>query len=172
MEAMFWDCNILPKIENVSNFNTSNATNMNGMFYNCYALTSLDLSSFDTSKVTKMSSMFYNCYALTSLDLSNFDTSKATYTINMFSGCAALTTLDLSNFDTSNSVRAGNEFSGCDSLTTLRLDNCNNTTINKLITNGDFPTEAISGKTRRIYCKRANAAGLTPPTNWVFSYID
>ena len=60
----------------------------------------------------------------------------------------------------------------CTSLHTLRLDNCDNTTISKIIKSSGFPINAIEGVTRTIYCKRANAEGLTAPTNWAFSYID
>ena len=61
----------------------------------------LDLSNFDTSQVTNMGYMFYGMSSLTSLNLSNFDTSKVTNMGTMFAGMANLTTLDLSNFDTS-----------------------------------------------------------------------
>jgi surface protein len=40
---------------------------MSYMFYNCVALTTLDLGNFDTSAVTSMSYMFYNCVALTTI---------------------------------------------------------------------------------------------------------
>ena len=40
---------------------------MYGMFYNCSALTSLDVSNFDTKQVTDMDSMFYNCSHLMSV---------------------------------------------------------------------------------------------------------
>ena len=74
---------------------TSKVTNMSNMFYDCRALTSLDLSGWNTSKVTNMNSMFSNCSALTSLDLSGWDTSKVTTNIftNMFRGCSALKTI-------------------------------------------------------------------------------
>ncbi|EAF6816767.1 BspA family leucine-rich repeat surface protein [Listeria monocytogenes] len=87
---------------NLSNLDTSKATNMSYMFANS-AAASLDLSNFDTSKVTSMSYMFYES-AATSLDLSNFGTSKVTNMSNMFAGSAA-TSLDLSSFDTSNVTR-------------------------------------------------------------------
>ncbi|EAE6687521.1 BspA family leucine-rich repeat surface protein [Listeria monocytogenes] len=83
----------------LSNFDTSNVTNMSKMFSHC-AATSLDLSNFDTSNVTDMEAMFYDC-AVTSLDVSNFDTSNVTNMQVMFCYSAA-TSLDLSNFDTSN----------------------------------------------------------------------
>ena len=72
---------------------TSNVTNMSGMFSECWFLTSLDMSGWNTSNVTEMSDMFYNCSALTSLDLSGWDTSKVTNMGYMFSGCSALKTI-------------------------------------------------------------------------------
>ena len=74
---MFYNCSVLTSL-NVSNFDTSNVTNMNSMFEYCSALTSLDLSNFNTSKVTDMRYMFKNCPALTSLDLSSFNMAKVT----------------------------------------------------------------------------------------------
>lgn len=44
-----------------------------------------------------MEYMFYNCYKLTSLDLSNFDTSKVTSINNMFRICNSLTTVKVIN---------------------------------------------------------------------------
>ena len=91
----------LKSIEGLEHLNTSQVTDMWGMFLRCSSLTSFDLSRFDTSNVTKMNSLFSGCSSLTSLDLSNFDTSEVTNMSWMFSGCKSLTSLDLSNFDTS-----------------------------------------------------------------------
>ncbi|MDE7456895.1 MAG: DUF285 domain-containing protein, partial [Prevotella sp.] len=41
-----------------SYLNTSNATNMYGMFWGCSSLASLDLSKFNTGNVTNMGNMF------------------------------------------------------------------------------------------------------------------
>lgn len=79
----------------LNKLDTSNVTNMNGMFNGCYALTSLDLSKFDTSKVTNMDGMFEGCKALTSLNLSSFDTSKVTSMSSMFISCNKLQTVTL-----------------------------------------------------------------------------
>ena len=63
----------------------------NYLFYNCYTLTSLNLSNFNTQNVTNMRYMFYNCKSLTSLDLSNFNTQNVTNMEYMFSYCYLLT---------------------------------------------------------------------------------
>ncbi|ENI0605482.1 InlB B-repeat-containing protein [Listeria monocytogenes] len=99
LRRLFW--NSVASSLDVSNLDTSNVTDMFGMFSYC-AATSLDLSNFDTSNVTNMEAMFYDC-AATSLDVSNFDTSNVTEMRVMF--CySAVTSLDLSNFDTSNAI--------------------------------------------------------------------
>ena len=171
MYLMFNNCNKLTSID-VSSWDTSNVTNMSGMFQNCQSLTLIDLSNFDTSNVKGMNHMFHNCKSLTTLNVSNFITSNVTNMQSMFYHCDNLTSLDVSNFDTSNVTNMDSMFSGCDSLHTLRLDNCSNDTIRKIITSSNFPTSAIEGATRTIYCKEENAAGLVAPTNWVFSYVD
>ena len=83
--------------------NTSNVTNMYGMFWECSSLTSLDVSSFNTSSVTMMPYMFYGCSSLTSLDLSSFNTGNVTAMDWMFADCSALTTIKVgSGWSTSN----------------------------------------------------------------------
>jgi len=120
MRAMFYDCSALTELD-LSNFDTSKVTNMRELFYGCNSLTKLDLSNFDTSKVTNMRELFNECSALTELDLSNFNTSKVTNMSYMFNGCSGLTELDLSNIDTSKVTNMSNMFNGCSSLTELDL---------------------------------------------------
>ena len=170
MYQMFHQCKKLESLD-LSNFNTSNVTNMGYMFYQCLNLKSINLSIFNTSKVTTMADMFEYCQSLTSLDVSNFDTSNVTNMGYMFYRCQSLISLNLSNFDMTKVTGMNNMFYYCDNLQELRLDNCNYDTISKIITSSGFPTKAIDGVTRTIYCKEENAAGLTPPTNWVFSYV-
>ncbi len=57
---------------------------MRYMFDDCESLTQLDVSNFDTSNVTDMTCMFAGCESLTQLDISNFDTSNVTNMISMF----------------------------------------------------------------------------------------
>ena len=124
LEGLFYRCQSLTTLD-LSNFNTSNVTNMSSMFNSCFNLTTLDLSNFDTSNVTDMSKMFDTCSSLTTLDLSNFNTINVTHMNFMFKSCYRLTTLDLSNFNTSNVTDMGYMFFNCQTLTTLDLSNFN-----------------------------------------------
>lgn len=63
--------------------NTTNVTTMQRMFFNCNALTNVQL--FDTSNVTDMRSMFELCISLKSIPL--FDTSKVIIFDFAFSRC-------------------------------------------------------------------------------------
>ena len=103
MAGMFFYCSKLDYI-GTQGFDTSKATNMWAMFYGCSALEELDVSGFNTSHVTDMTGMFCYCSSLASLDVSNFDTSKSTSFNGMFYGCSSLTSLDLGNFDISNAT--------------------------------------------------------------------
>ena len=123
--SWFAYCINLQDIEGIRNLNTENVTSMGGMFRNCKALTSLNLSNFNTQNVTNMSDMFLGCEALTSLDVSNFDTQNVTSMSDMFSGCKALTSLDLSNFNTQNVTNMNGMFSVCRALTSLDVSNFN-----------------------------------------------
>ena len=116
---LFYNFSKLTEIENINLLDTSNVTNMDCMFSNCYKLTSLDVSKFDTSKVIDMGAMFSSCSSLTSLDVSKFDTSKVTNMSGMFERCSNLTSLDVSKFDTSKVTNMRIMFSHCSRLTSL-----------------------------------------------------
>ena len=127
MSNMFYDCQKLTVLD-LSNFNTSNVTDMSNMFYGCQKLTPLDLSSLDTSQVTNMGSMFYTCFNLTDLDLSNFNTSKVTSMSNMFYYCRNLTDLDLSNLDTSKVTSFYQTFYRCNKIVSIPKLNASGST--------------------------------------------
>ena len=131
MNGMFGSCNKLTSLD-LSGWDTSNVTDMNSMFYGCSGLTSLDVSSFDTSKVNNMSTMFYGCRALTSLNVSSFNTSNVTNMSAMFWDCSGLASLDLSGWDTSNVTNMTDMFSGCGKLKTITMIGCGQTTIDKI----------------------------------------
>ena len=76
LSCMFYECNNLLSIPNISNWNTIKVIDMSFLFYNCYLLESLpDISKWNTSNVKDMSFMFYGCSSLTSLpNISNWNT--------------------------------------------------------------------------------------------------
>ena len=79
-------------------FDTSNVTNMTYMFYNCKALTSINISSFNTENVTDMNHMFSECSSLSNLDLSNFDLTSLSDDLNhdsTFQDCTSLQTINI-----------------------------------------------------------------------------
>lgn len=98
---LFENCQGVTQID-LSDFDTSETTTMERMFYACNSLQEINLNGINTSKVINMSRMFYRCQKLTGLDLSNFDTGNVTAMNSMFTYCTSLNTLDLSNFDFSN----------------------------------------------------------------------
>lgn len=92
---------------------TSEVTNMNGMFYGCSNITSVP--AFNTSKVTDMASMFYNCAKLASVPL--FDTSNVVGMGSIFRGCNLLSSIPL--FNTSKVTSFGYAFVNCRTLTSI-----------------------------------------------------
>jgi surface protein len=78
-------------IEGMNYLNTSEVTNMFGMFVNCEQLTKLDLSCFNTSKVSNMNLLFSGCKKLRTIYVGNgWSTAAVTQSTNMFSNCTIL----------------------------------------------------------------------------------
>ena len=124
----FYDFRNLKSIVGMEYLNTTNVTDMSGMFYSCFLLENIDVSHFNTSNVTIMGGlpgegMFSGCRNLKSLDVSNFNTENVTDMTALFSGCSSLMSLDLSNFNTSNVTSMASMFSKCSGLTSLDLSN-------------------------------------------------
>ncbi len=114
----------------LSNWDTSNVTNMLYMFGGQTNLTSLgDLSKWNTSKVTNMAYMFYDLENIddSELDLTGWDTFNVTDMSYMFTNDKNLEKLDLSKWDVSSVGLKNTEqnyslammFAGDTSLTTV-----------------------------------------------------
>ena len=113
----FSDCNNLTTITGIENLKTDNVTDMKVMFYECFSLTSLDVSGFKTENVTSMEGMFYGCHSLKSLDLSGFKTNNVTNMYYMFHNCISLTTIYAGDgWSTENVTDGGEMFVACWSL--------------------------------------------------------
>lgn len=140
MGGMFYLCNSLKRLD-LSSFNTSNVVYMGAMFWGCIELEHLDMSGFDTANVLTMDHMFFSCPSLKSLDLSMFDTSSAQSMNRMFYDCAALTELDLSPFKTKNVDDMFGMFEECIALKSLDLSMFNTS---KVINMGSMFKDCIS----------------------------
>ena len=69
----------------ISNWDVSNVTNMNNMFWGCESFNQ-DISQWDVSNVKDMSYMFCECKSFNQ-DISSWDVSKVTNHENMFYDC-------------------------------------------------------------------------------------
>ena len=111
LSSFFKELKSLTSISGLENLNTTHVTDMSKMFYNCYNLSSFNLSQFNTGNVEKMNEMFYNCHGLNSLDLSAFNTAKVNNMYRMFYYCF-VRTIDLSSFNTANVENMDEMFAG------------------------------------------------------------
>ncbi len=94
--GMFKDKDKLTSIDFGDFVYTNPVTSMKEMFAGCTNLTSLNLEKFDTSNVTDMSGMFSDDESLASIyATSSFSTAKVTESTDMFKGCAKLPNFEL-----------------------------------------------------------------------------
>ena len=131
--SWFRECLNLTHIEGMENLNTEMVTTMEGMFYGCIALTSLDVTNFNTANVTNMSSMFQTCNTGSSLDLTSFNTANVTDMSSMFK-YSIITSLDLTSFNTANVTDMSSMFEHCRLLKSIFV--CDKFVTDQ-ITNGD-----------------------------------
>lgn len=145
----FFGCNSLHSIEGIANLNTSEVTNMYGMFAYCKGLTNLDVSGFNTSNVTNMGIMFIECSTLTNLDVSGFNTSKVTNMSSMFRSCETLANIDVSRFNTSKVTNMESMFYACKGLVCLDVSSFNTSSV----TDMSFMFYACTSLTNLIFGK-------------------
>ena len=104
----------------LSEIDTTNASDLKRMFGGCKALTEIDVSGFNTANARSMHWMFRNCNSVTSLDLSSFNTINVVNLHGMFLSSTLLRTITLgNNFDTSNVIIMSKVFYGLGNLTTI-----------------------------------------------------
>ena len=105
----------------VSNFDMRNVENIFIMFANLKNVTTLDVSHFQTPRLNWMTGVFQNSSRITSLDLSSWNTSAVKSMNGLFSDMSSLNSLNISNFNTSNVTTMASMFNGAKSLTSLDL---------------------------------------------------
>lgn len=97
---MFYGCFNLQYINiNPANWNTSNVTTMMGMFRFCFSLKTLpDITQWNLNKVTTLQYIFYNCSAVTQLNLPNLNLPACTRIDYMFSVMSSIKSINISNW--------------------------------------------------------------------------
>ena len=118
MSYLFYECNALTQLD-LSNWDTSNIQYMIATFDGCNNLTELNCSTWNTSKVYNMQLAFYNCNSLETIPVRDWDTRNVIYMDKTFGNCTSLVNLDVSKWDTSKVVELTNTFYHCSSLKTL-----------------------------------------------------
>ena len=103
----------------ISYNDTSNVTNMNGMFQFCKQL--ITIPQLNTSNATNIYYMFNKCLNLTTI--SQLDTSKVTNMNNTFSYCEKLIKIDISYMNITSTSNSSQFAQNCCSLTKLIIRN-------------------------------------------------
>ena len=118
MSYLFYECNALTQLD-LSNWDTSNIQYMIATFDGCNNLTELNCSTWNTGKVYNMQLAFYNCNSLETIPVRDWNTKILMYMDKAFGNCTSLVNLDVSKWDTSKVVELTNTFYHCSSLKTL-----------------------------------------------------
>ena len=154
---MFNYCSKVTDID-TSEWNTSNLTDTQYMFYKTNVTTNPPLN---TSKVTTMQNMFANCTNLT--EIKDLDTSSATRIDSMFNSCSKLQTvseLDCSKLTSDNSSYSS-PFNNCYLLryfggfkglkVNMYLDKCYSLSYESLMNVINKLADGVSGKTLYLF---------------------
>lgn len=138
LTGMFYGCNRLSTVD-ITSWNVRKVTTTEGMLQGT-PITSLNLSGWNTSNVTDMSGLFGHDQQLTNLRFDGWNTGNVRLMGHMFEYCTKLTSLDLSGWDTSNVTDMYGLFDNCTSLAGLKLGdrwNMGNVTDTTWMFNGD-----------------------------------
>ena len=134
-QYMFYECDA--KEIDLSGLDTSNVTNMYGMFEKCNRLKSIDLNNLNFSEVTNARYMFYDCRELESIDLSKLGDNKKLLDMSyMFYHCLKLQSVNLGNFEISKEANTNEMFNECRALYTVILDKDKNLHISNTFLSG------------------------------------
>lgn len=118
MSYLFYECNALTQLD-LSNWDTGNIQYMISTFNGCNNLTEVNCSTWNTGKVYNMQLAFYNCNSLETIPVRDWNTKSLMYMDKAFGNCTSLVNLDVSKLDTSKVVELTNTFYHCSSLKTL-----------------------------------------------------
>ena len=117
MSYMFYKCEELISFSEISNWDTSEVTNMSFMFSYLPLKSLPNISKWDTSKVINMCHMFSHSSLESLPDISKWNTSKVTDISYMFFNCKLLSKFpNIFHWNLKNVMEKKNMFSGCKNL--------------------------------------------------------
>lgn len=120
--GLFSGCTSLTSVTFPNNIDTSNLNSFYIMFENCSSLESLDLSMFDLTTITNMNGMFQGCSSLTEIEWPESATTPKLESMDyMFKGCSSLTSIDLSSFSSELLTSMLQAFDGCTAVTEIKF---------------------------------------------------
>ena len=154
----------------LSDFNTSNVTDMSYMFFGCYQLKQIVFFFFlNTGNVENMACMFagwdsevLHPMSLTTLNVANFNTSKVKYMQFMFYQCKEIESLNVSNWDTAKVENMSYMFAGLQEGYGTKLNNLH-------LTNWDFSSVTT---TNRMFDRCQSLSDLTFPETTNFKSLE
>ena len=115
------------KIQSIdfSNFDDSQVTNIDYLFYGCSALEEINFENFQTKGVGNLNHVFENCKSLKSLDLTNIKLIEdgIQQMTQLFYGCSSLEFINMTSFNGKNVNNAELFLRGTKSLKKLILYN-------------------------------------------------
>lgn len=116
--GMLYGCTSLASVD-LSGQNLDAMEGMGNLFYGCTALQSVRFpDKWDSSALLRMNGTFFNCTSLKSIDLSMLDTSNVVRMTNCFAGCTSLETIYASDKFTTGSVTEAQNIFGRSPLLT------------------------------------------------------
>ena len=118
---MFQNCHSL-RVVDTSTWALRNIINLAFPFFYCTALESINLSGFNGSPLTSIEGLTQWCSALKSLDMSTINCSRVEQMNQLCFACGSLETVNWSGCQFISVTNAANAFAGCDALTNIITD--------------------------------------------------
>lgn len=106
----------------ISAWDLSGCTNMNGLFTYSKELEEVKIGSINASGVRAMAEMFMECSDLKSIEMDFSGFSRVRSADSMFKGCSSLKEIDISDWNTSELTDCIEMFQNCTSLETIYLE--------------------------------------------------
>lgn len=123
IENLFQNCDNLVDLTYSGLTIDSNVTSASSCFSECSLTAVPDLFNGAQTGLTTLAWMFYQCYDMTTIDLSSWKFGQVTNMVSMFSGCANTITIDITGIDTSQMTNISDMDGmlwGCSSLVRVR----------------------------------------------------